>query len=348
MEMIRDLQINNYKSINQLNLNCSRINILIGEPNVGKSNILEALDLTYLSSFFNLNEIFERVGVSKINIKEYFRVRKVSDLFHLGEISKPISIVHYGFSYDFSIKYNNKDDKNIFEWEKSDGQITEFDNDFKPVEDAQYYGSPVKPYRFKEGSELHDAGNFINILMPPFGNNLIDVIRHRSEFRGFVENLIKDFGIELNIDSSSNRLSFQLRLSKQIVYSVGYEAMADTLRRVIFYTAAIRYNNAHILTLEEPEVHSFPKFISFIADEIIRAKNNQFFVATHSPYLLNNLIENTPLEELSVFVCNYDKRNFETIAKKLTQEELSELLNYGVDIFFNINRYLDDRVKHNS
>jgi predicted ATPase len=124
--------------------------------------------------------------------------------------------------------------------------------------------------------------------------------------------------------------------------------MADTLKRIIFYVAAIRYNNASIVTLEEPEVHSFPKFISFLADEIIRAEKHQFFLATHSPYLLNTLIENTPSDQLSIFLCGYDKNKFETTVKKLSEEELSELLNFGVDIFFNINRYLDDRDKYNS
>ena len=49
MEMIRHLEIENYKSIKHLTLNCNKVNVIIGEPNVGKSNILEALDLSYLS-----------------------------------------------------------------------------------------------------------------------------------------------------------------------------------------------------------------------------------------------------------------------------------------------------------
>lgn len=348
MERIERLLINNYKSINKLDLDCSRINVLIGEPNVGKSNILEALDLTYLSSFFNVNERLKKSRYKHIDIKEYFRVKKVADLFHLGDVSTPIRIGHPGFSYDVSLRYNNREDKNIFEWAKSDGQITSFDNDFEIVEPTQYYGSPIKPYRYNENNDSHDIGNYINILMPPYGNNLVEVIRHNPDFRSFIGDLIKDLGFELNIDTSSNEILFQLRLNKGLVYTVRYEAMADTLKRVIFYVAAIRLNNASVITLEEPEVHSFPKYISFLADEIIKADGRQFFVATHSPYLLNALIEKTPSDQLSIFLCGYDKVKFETTVKKLSQDELSELLNYGVDIFFNINRYLDDRVEYNS
>ena len=55
--MISNLEIKNYKSINQMELNCSRINVFIGEPNSGKSNILEALDLSFLSWMMHINEV---------------------------------------------------------------------------------------------------------------------------------------------------------------------------------------------------------------------------------------------------------------------------------------------------
>lgn len=342
MQMIQGLQINNYKSIRQVNLSCSKINVFIGEPNVGKSNILEALDLTYLSSFFNINEKITKAGYENINIKEYFRVNKASDLFHLGDLSKPISVIHPGFSYDFSVRFKSDNEKNIFQWEKSDGGITAFNNDFEPEVNTGYFASPIKPYRYKGNAAFHDIGNYLDMLMPPFGNNLVEVIKHNPTFLDLIGNLIKDYGFELNINTASGEILIQLRINKGVVYSLPWKAMAETLKRFIFYIAVIRHNNAHIVTLEEPEVHSFPKYISSLADEIIQAKDRQFFIATHSPYLLNNLIENTPSHELSVFVCGYNKENFETTVKKLSDDDLSELLNFGVDIFFNINRYADN------
>ena len=39
--MVKTLEVKNFKSIKHLKLNCKRINIFIGEPNTGKSNILE-------------------------------------------------------------------------------------------------------------------------------------------------------------------------------------------------------------------------------------------------------------------------------------------------------------------
>jgi predicted ATPase len=43
--MIRELQINNYKSLHELNLEVGRFNVFIGENGCGKSNLLEAIAL---------------------------------------------------------------------------------------------------------------------------------------------------------------------------------------------------------------------------------------------------------------------------------------------------------------
>lgn len=346
--MIKNLQINNYKSINQIDLNCSRINVLIGEPNSGKSNILEALDLSYLSWLIHSNNIAELSGFEKVNIKDFFRADKVDRLFHLGDTSKQISIVHNGFSINTYLEFNNKNDKNIFEWSNSNGSITEIDNDFIQKENTQHYSSPIKPYRFKDNTQPHDSGNYIHTLMPPFGNNLYNVILRTDSFQQTIKDFTEDYGFKLNIDTSTNQILIQIPINEGLVYSIPYKAVADTFKRFLFHLAAIRYNNASVITLDEPDAHSFPKYVSFLADEIIEAVNTQFFIATHSPYLLNNLIENTPAGDLAVFVCGYDKNKSETTIKKLSQEDLSELIGYGVDIFFNINKYLDDRIEYSS
>ena len=350
MEMIKNLQINNYKSINQINLNCGRINVFVGEPNSGKSNILEALDLSYLSWLMHSNQMDKKAGYDEVNIKDLFRVDKVERLFHLGNLSQPISIFNDAH-LTAALKFESGENKNIFEWSNSGSNVVAFDRDFNyiPAESTGMgYGSPIKPYRFKDNIQFHDTGNYLARLMPVHGNNISNVIMHNHSFQQTIKDFTEDYGFEINIDAANNQILIQIRINEGLVYSIPYKGIADTFKRFLFHIAAIRYSNGSVITLDEPDAHSFPKYVSFLADEIIAAVNQQFFIATHSPYLLNNLIENTPAGDLAVFVCGYDKNKSETIIKNLSQEDLSELIDYGVDIFFNINRYLDDRIEYSS
>jgi AAA15 family ATPase/GTPase len=68
--MIKKLSIKNFKSVKELEIDCSRINLFIGEPNSGKSNILESLGL--LSWCGYLNE----------HIDEYIRLSGIQNLFY--------------------------------------------------------------------------------------------------------------------------------------------------------------------------------------------------------------------------------------------------------------------------
>lgn len=360
MDIINHIEIKNFKSIKDLKLNCNRINVFVGKPNVGKSNILEALDLSYLSSLFHTNKSYAEEKKDIINIKDFFRVDKANDLFYRGDTEKPIILdfIRFGsknravLTLDF-IKsddergWNKKlKDQNFFRL-KINGSETDFNNDFYPLDETSFFSSPITPFKYKEHIQFHDVGNYHN-LIPPYGNNLPQVIDSIPSLKEFISDEVSKLSnVDFAIDKKSNLLTIQLRIGKGLIYSLPYRSIADTLKRLIFYIAAIK-SDYDVVTLEEPEAHSFPPYVSMMTDEIIANKETQFFIATHSSVLLTNLIENTPKDELAVFVCGYDDKEHSTTAKRLSSDDLSELLDYGVDIFFNINRYLDDRIEHSA
>ncbi|MCU0323038.1 MAG: AAA family ATPase, partial [Chitinophagaceae bacterium] len=219
MEMIRHLEIENYKSIKHLTLNCNRVNVIIGEPNVGKSNILEALDLSYLSSMLHQSSSNINAGKEAIDVKKYFRVSKVRDLFRLGDTTQSIKISHPGFSNGTQLNYIQENDllnrgevKNYFEI-SAGGSFTQFDNDFISNKLTGFFGSPIDPYRYKEDIEFHDTGNYMDTLMPPFGNNLIEVIDSHKDFLTLIVDLVEPFGLEVILDVSNHKLLFQKKIS---------------------------------------------------------------------------------------------------------------------------------------
>jgi len=76
--MIGTVRIQNFKSIRELEFEPSRVNLFIGEPNTGKSNIIEAL------AFFSLGNVS--------SFKEIFRFKTIGDLFFDQKVANEISV----------------------------------------------------------------------------------------------------------------------------------------------------------------------------------------------------------------------------------------------------------------
>jgi AAA15 family ATPase/GTPase len=356
---ITTLHIQNFKTIKDLEVKPKRINIIIGKPNVGKSNFLEALSL--------LGAGYSPIG-SKF-MSEFIRYNKLEDLFYDKVTSDPIIVeTNLGLAYikhlpfeNFAFvlapsikeldKVNIENDflqkiRNDFasKEEKFDSNGHQFPFFIHPyinqkgdIGDKNNYVrwfSPVKSYKFKDGI-AYNSDRRAMFLFPPHGQNLYTIIDSSKHKRDGVlkeiADFFKEYKLQFAIRQSDTTFEVQKKV-KSVVYPFAYELIADTLQRMIFNIAAIESNKESILLFEEPEAHSFPPYIKLFAEKIIKSKSNQFFITTHSPFILNTIIENTPLEQVSVFIATYDK--FQTKMKELTKSELEEMLNYGNDIFF--------------
>lgn len=355
---ITTLHIQNFKTIKDLKVKPKRINIIIGKPNVGKSNFLEALSILGADSYAtSSNKLFS----------DYIRYKKVEDLFYDKKTDTPVLVesnlgvigIKYFQGVDtFSLLMTPtiQEFKNVkFEhdrlgeiYQKSSGSNNKADAHKAPFFLQGYitskgeisnYGypqwhSPVKRYEFKKEIPYNSLRGS-NFLIPPYGRNLYSIVNDSKDKRNSIfkeiASFFKEYKLEFVIRPSTTTFEVQKKISG-IVYSNEYELIADTLQRMIFNIAAIVSNKDSVLLFEEPEAHSFPPYIKLFAEKVIESRSNQFFITTHSPFILNTIIENTPLDEVGVFIASYDK--FQTKMTELTKAELEEMLNYGNDIFF--------------
>jgi AAA15 family ATPase/GTPase len=339
MNHINTIEIKNFKSIRHQKIEgCKRVNVFIGYPNVGKSNILEALTL------------FEIGILGDVDFRNLLRFENYSNLFYNNNISESI-LVNLNDSEKVELSVRNKElfvksqsNKMFFEMEIP---LSQFDiNSWAHVINAsEEYDSlerlEIKKYIFNNNkSDGKNQVGFSRELTSPYGENLVDVISSNSDLKREVINILKDYNLKYATDEN-NRIRVVKEYKEQEVKIFPYVQIAETIQRLIFHKAAIYTNKNSILLFEEPEAHMFPPYISKLTGDIMYDENkNQFFIATHSPYVLNDFISDLSIEELALFIVTYDKINGETIIQKMSDSEVNEAYQFGYDFFMNINQFI--------
>lgn len=322
---IRDITISNFKSIRHIELkNCSRINLLMRGPS-GKSNILEALSLFSLP--------FLRENVSK-KITHFIKLENETELFYNGNYEQPIIVETDNASC--KIQYRQNEDLTVdLKTLQGSGQF-QIDNKLNfRIGRNEPFVPFVRKYHFTSHTSFKKGHS--RYLIPPYGYNLLSVIERDEKLKSEISDMFKEYGLSLVFDKSSQTIKIIQSEDKDGIFLIPYNSIADTLQRIIFYKAAIVSNTKSILLFEEPEAHSFPPYMTHLTQEMIYRKDNQYFIATHSPFILNDLLENSR-EEISVFNTNYNRH--QTEVRKLTETELTDVYQNGVDLFTNNESYI--------
>jgi len=321
--LIKALSIENFKSIKHLKLDCKRINLFIGEPNTGKSNILETIGLL---SHYPHGEI-----------RGFVRFENLRDLFNDNVLENNVKVIFD----DETLEVTFKD--GIF-------RGTYFDKTGNPYEIFYYnydgtsrmrttyplFPHSFKFYRFAVKRNFPDQRS--EFLYPPDGNNLLAVILARKDLRALSKQIFEHFGLTLVLEPHENRIKVQKQL-EDIIIAFPYSLTSETLQRLVFYLTSIHSNKNSVLAFEEPEAHAFPYYTKYLAEIIALDKNqNQYFISTHNPYFLLSILEKTPKNEIAVF--NTYLENYQTKVKALTEDQMKEVLDKGIDLFFDIERFL--------
>ena len=389
--VINTLYIQNFKSVRSAVLHPRRVNLIIGQPNVGKSTVLESMSL--LGSF-----PFEQ---KKKFMRSFIRYEKPAQLFHDSLMANPIRVetdrdicllgcqgsgsgkrFQYGVFSQVAYrllraqlglpllegrsKTRNGDDaqllRRLYDHLAAAGPLpepgflySEFDKSGrldKPGSGGHFLTSTpawqpraVKSYRFKRNVPLDRRYPDVS-LRPPYGNNLVQVLESNSDLRQEFATLFADHNLRLRVRPDAGRFEVMKELDG-LSFSYPYSSSGDTLQRFGFHLAAMESNRQTVILLEEPEAHSYPIYVTQLAERIATQQENQFFVTTHSPQLFNDVLENmVPYEnrvpELAVFVAYY--KDFQTKVRQLSDEEVRGLRRDGHDVFNNLHHLAQEPV----
>ena len=322
---IKSVSIRNFKSVESVTLSdCQRINVLIGRPNVGKSNILEALSLF---------DVPYMVNSSSKSLKNVLRIENTADLFHNGVSSSPVEVsadestinVSLGSNNGLSVDISIKGEVSKYSFSSSLTLSTKKDPDIFPDILAYFF-----PKHFTtESSNL-------GYLLPPSGANLMETVANMPELKSKLAELFHGYGLKMMFDSGSQQIK-AMRENGLDMFLIPFSSLADSLQRLIFYKAAIKSNHNKAICFEEPEAHTFPPYISNVVNDIIASDDNQFFITTHSPYVMSSLLESAG-DDLAVFVVDMAENS--TTVNRLTDAQLQEAYDNGMDMFYNLEAYL--------
>jgi len=300
--------IENFKSIKHLELNLAKVNVLIGPPASGKSNILEAL------AFSNLIRKVAEYSVGEIKSEGYAdRKYLLKDYFIYLRAAEDLKSLFFGKKWNEEIKIKINETEIRFKYDQINDRLLFYHNLLGEFSLDEYYPdrneaesflekeTPIRLYKTFYKSDFYSDKYLIE-----FGTGIHKFIHlYEEEINSILEELrlfIISVGKNVEIIDIQNKKHYP------------FEKLSDGLKRIIYLLCAIKSNDTYykpsLVLLEEPEIHVFPYYLDIISDLILDVKNVTILFSTHNEEFLFRLLNKADnrkiLENIKVFYISRD------------------------------------------
>jgi predicted ATP-dependent endonuclease of OLD family len=303
--MIKKIYINNFKSIQNLEINCNpNFNIIMGENNMGKTTIFEAIRLWKLCYDKNIktkkNGFYSNPRNIAFHEMEFLRVFDDSDLITYGSDSRDITISLTielnGTSYTLGfiitkvltindayvqIEYLDKFAFNNFSdavSEISDYNLTTIIsiNESKPIANI----ITKEPYMYKaQVKEKISKGKGYEVLR----NKIISSESHKLKVQEHLENVFEKSFTITEVDKERTYIRLNVNGTDILSQGSGFLQIAE-----IFSSFEYAGSLIYILLIDEPDSHLHQKLQKKLIEEFRTLNNCQLFIITHNDRYLND------------------------------------------------------------
>jgi hypothetical protein len=339
--MIREVEIEGFKSIRKLRLECRRINLFIGPPNTGKSNLLESLGVFCLH-------------YAPAELRAFARCQTMADLFHDQDVGSPVRVRADGYTWTLGYRPSVAPPFHIGA-ERSFNYYYNFDATLEGggilippltlrdlLDDTPKGGGAFEPHRlpfrfYRFVSLDRFPAKEPGFLRPPHGENMLHLLLLHRTLRQKIAEIFAAYGLRLVLKPQEDRIELQ-KEAEGVIIAYPYILASDTLRRLVFHLLAIETNEGALLIFEEPEAHAFPYYTKYLAERIALDARNQYWISTHNPYFLLAILEKAPREDVAVFLTAW--REGATQVRPLGEAEIQEMVDAGCSLFFDLERFL--------
>ena len=302
MEIIKEVNISNYKGLEEIQFPCGSINILVGPNNTGKSSILESIFMS-ISSLNNFEDILKNdlsylFDLEMVDVKHFIQHGKEESTIELelkdnNKLELNITYSKKGYSLDFAdyfLNFINKTsiDKgsNITQYSSRKipsrifsvrGEINMFQEMFSEIDKGDLkrksdLENMLKIMYEKMDSEIQDYKNELidsekMFLTSKLNNNLIAIHVTMDSYVGEIpinnNKMSTDYKIPLII-STPNKYNDMEGIHKKLVKTKKLKEVLDFLINRIPYFEDIRQVDGELLVLLKNQKEPLP--LSFMGD----------------------------------------------------------------------------------
>lgn len=302
MEIIKEIKINNYKGLEDIQFPCGSINIIVGPNNTGKSSFLESIfmSISSLNNFEDMlkTDLSDLFDLEMINIKHFIQHEKEKSTIELelkDNNKLELNITHSNKGYppevadyflnfvnkvsiDNSVNYTRYSSKNIpsqtFNLRREINMIQKMFSEIDKTDLKRKFEleNMLNILYEKIDSEIQDYRNEMidsekMFLTSKLNNNLIAVHVTMDTYIGEIPIDNNKIPLECKIPliiSSPNKYDDMGEIHKQLVKTKKLKEVLDFLINRITYFEDIRQVDGELLVLLKNQKESLP--LSFMGD----------------------------------------------------------------------------------
>ena len=183
--------------------------------------------------------------------------------------------------------------------------------------------------------------HLVNITSKKYREREDNSVKHKSEIDNLVDLLVdfyaKNLGEALIKNPKYGTINQETGLEKEYIPN---PEMREWLIERLFNISKIHHCEVF---LEEPEENLFPPTQQILMKSLLRfvnlEKGNTLFISTHSPYILDNLLERETYDFGLFYIQSTENGS---VVKTATEADVQDMFEGGVDAFFNIERLGDE------